>query len=100
MTEALFRTEPYLRETTGTVIAHTPEGGVVLDRRTRMAYDAKHLFINGESFLASGRDAQLMRLLADGRVLGAASVNRLSAPARELVQDWLEAGWIHGDDGH
>ncbi|QTN29569.1 cupin domain-containing protein [Rhodoferax sp. AJA081-3] len=74
------------------------DAGLVLDRRTRMAYDAKHVFINGESFLASGRDAQLMRLLADERVLGATSVKRLSAPARELVQDWLEAGWIHGDN--
>jgi 50S ribosomal protein L16 3-hydroxylase len=73
--------------------------GLVLDRRTRMAYDAQHVFINGESFLASGRDAQLMRLLADQRVLGTGNVKRLSAPARELVQDWLEAGWIHGDDG-
>jgi 50S ribosomal protein L16 3-hydroxylase len=72
-------------------------GGLVLDRRTRMAYDAKHVFINGESFLASGRDAQLMRLLADDRVLRAADVKRLSAPARELVQDWMEAGWLHGD---
>nr|WP_295786734.1 cupin domain-containing protein [Rhodoferax sp.] len=71
--------------------------GLVLDRRTRMAYDPKHVFINGESFVASGRDAQLIRLLADERVLNAASVKRLSAPARELVQDWLEAGWIHGD---
>ena len=73
------------------------DGGLVLDRRTRMAYDAKHVFINGESFLASGRDAQLMRLLADDRVLRAADVKRLSAPAHELVQDWMEAGWLHGD---
>jgi 50S ribosomal protein L16 3-hydroxylase len=74
------------------------DAGLVLDRRTRMAYDDKHVFINGESFLASGRDAQLMRLLADERFLGAPSVKRLSAPARELVQDWLEAGWIHGNN--
>jgi 50S ribosomal protein L16 3-hydroxylase len=72
-------------------------GALVLDRRTRMAYDAQHVFINGESFLASGRDAQLMRSLADERVLGASKVKRLSAPARELVQDWMEAGWIHGE---
>ncbi|MEO7108214.1 MAG: cupin domain-containing protein [Rhodoferax sp.] len=72
-------------------------GALVLDRRTRMAYDAQHVFINGESFLASGRDAQMMRLLADDRTLGVSSVKRLSAPARELVQDWLEAGWIHGE---
>jgi 50S ribosomal protein L16 3-hydroxylase len=72
-------------------------GGLVLDRRTRMAYDAQHLFINGESFLASGRDAQMMHLLADERALSASNVKRLSAPARDLVQDWLEAGWIHGE---
>ena len=73
------------------------EGALVLDRRTRMAYDAQHVFINGESFLASGRDAEAMRLLADARNLGGAKVKRLSAPARDLVQDWLEAGWIHGE---
>jgi 50S ribosomal protein L16 3-hydroxylase len=74
------------------------EAGLALDRRTRMAYDAKHVFINGESFLATGRDARLMQLLANDRTLSAVSVRRLSAPARELVQDWLEAGWVHGDN--
>ena len=32
MTDSLFRTDPYLRETHATVLAHTAEGGVVLDR--------------------------------------------------------------------
>jgi 50S ribosomal protein L16 3-hydroxylase len=32
-----------------------------LDRRTRMMFDEQHIFINGESYRASGRDAQLMR---------------------------------------
>mgnify|MGYP000647498089 CR=1 FL=1 len=32
MTELLFRTDPYLREAPARVTAHTPEGGVVLDR--------------------------------------------------------------------
>ncbi|WP_068110621.1 alanyl-tRNA editing protein [Tropicimonas marinistellae] len=31
MTEMLFRHDPYMREAIGTVTAHTPEGGVVLD---------------------------------------------------------------------
>ena len=31
MTDLLFREEPYLRETTGVVTGHTPEGGVILD---------------------------------------------------------------------
>ncbi|KPU84293.1 Ala-tRNA(Pro) hydrolase [Marinosulfonomonas sp. PRT-SC04] len=32
MTELLFRSEPYLRESVATVTGHTPEGGVVLDK--------------------------------------------------------------------
>lgn len=71
------------------------DGVLALDRRTRMMYDAKHLFVNGESFLASGRDAQLMRKLADTRSLDAAGLKRLSGPARALLLDWCEAGWIH-----
>lgn len=71
------------------------DGAVVLDRRTRMLYDADHVFINGESFAAGGRDAQLMRWLADARSLDSADVRRLSAAARALVMDWCEAGWIH-----
>ena len=73
----------------------TQQGALTLDRRTRMMYDAEHVFVNGESFLASGRDAQLMRALADARALDAAAVKRLSGPARSLLLDWCEAGWIH-----
>ena len=32
MTKALFREDAYLRDATGVVRAHTPEGGIVLDR--------------------------------------------------------------------
>jgi 50S ribosomal protein L16 3-hydroxylase len=61
-----------------------------------MMYDDRHVFINGESFRAGGRDARLMRQLADQRVLGAREVAQLSTDARELVSDWAEAGWLHG----
>ncbi|CAN6484224.1 unnamed protein product [Victoria cruziana] len=53
--------------------------GVMLDRRSRMMYDAAHVFINGESFRASGRDARLMRAFADARRLSAAEVAKLTA---------------------
>ncbi len=69
--------------------------GVALDRRTRMLYDAQHIYINGESYRAAGRDAALMRRLADQRSLGAAEVTRASAAARELLQVWCEDGWAH-----
>ena len=71
------------------------EGGVALDRRTRMMYDARHVFINGESLRAGGRDAALMRALADARRLPARDVTRASAAAREVLASWVEAGWVH-----
>jgi 50S ribosomal protein L16 3-hydroxylase len=70
-------------------------GSVVLDRRTRMMYDARHIFINGEGFRASGRDAALMHRLADERQLDAALLQGASADARTLLLGWLQAGWIH-----
>lgn len=70
------------------------DSGVVLDRRTRMMYDRSHVFINGESHRASGRDAALMRALADGRRLLPTQVARASAAARALLAAWQEAGWL------
>lgn len=70
-------------------------GPIKLDRRTRMLYDARHVFINGESYRASGADARLMRKLADERRLDAEAVARASAAARALLREWFEAGWLH-----
>lgn len=70
------------------------DAGVVLDRRTRMMYERSHVFINGESYRATGRDAALMRALADSRRLRAAQVARASAAARALLAAWQEAGWL------
>jgi 50S ribosomal protein L16 3-hydroxylase len=69
--------------------------GVALDRRTRMLHDGRHIFINGESWRASGRDAALMRRLADRRMLGAADMGRAGADALALLRSWFEAGWLH-----
>ena len=69
-------------------------GGVSLDQRTRALYDDAHVFINGESFRAAGRDARLMRRLADRRALSATDVDTLSEDARALLDDWLDAGWL------
>jgi 50S ribosomal protein L16 3-hydroxylase len=68
--------------------------GAALDRRSRMLYDEAHVFLNGESFRAGGRDAALMRCLADRRELTAAEVARLSPDARELLDQWTEDGWV------
>lgn len=69
--------------------------GVQLDARTRMLYDEQHVFINGEAFRAGGRDARLLRTLADRRALKGAELARFSAEARALVDEWAEDGWLH-----
>ena len=67
---------------------------VVLDKRTRMMYDAKHIFINGESYLAAGKDAVLMRKLADHRALSRADLAKASDDALELLSVWFDDGWV------
>jgi 50S ribosomal protein L16 3-hydroxylase len=74
--------------------ALTTGSGVQLDRRTRMLYDDHHVFINGESYRAAGRDARLMRLLADQRSLPAPQLAKLGDDARELLAQWAQAGWL------
>jgi 50S ribosomal protein L16 3-hydroxylase len=70
-----------------------------LDRRTRMMYDERHVYVNGESFRVGGRDATLMRRLADRRCLSARETASLSEGAREVMLQWAQAGWLHaGDD--
>jgi 50S ribosomal protein L16 3-hydroxylase len=76
---------------------------VRLDRRTRMMYDDRHVFINGDSFRAAGRDARLMRSLADSRSLALADVARLSDDAFGLLDQWAQAGWVrplHQPEAH
>ena len=68
---------------------------VRLDRRTKMLFDAKHIFINGESFRAAGKDAKLLRKLANEKTLSKALASQLSDNAAELMQAWWEEGWWH-----
>jgi 50S ribosomal protein L16 3-hydroxylase len=70
---------------------------LVLDRRTRMLYDDRFVFVNGDSHRASGRDAALLRQLADTRRLDAGSVASASAAASELLAEWLRAGWCRAE---
>ncbi len=69
--------------------------GICLDAKSRMMYDADHVFINGESYLAKGADVDLMRHLANERNLQAPFLARASKSAVALLSDWHAAGWIH-----
>jgi len=72
--------------------------GLRLDRRTRMGHDARCIYVNGESYSVRGRDAVLLRRLADARALASRDVTRLSAQARCGVGEWLAAGWLHSEE--
>lgn len=67
---------------------------VQLDRRSRMMYDDKHIFLNGESWRAGGSDARLMRCLADHRVLTKAQIQAASQEAKDLLLAWCNSGWL------
>jgi 50S ribosomal protein L16 3-hydroxylase len=71
--------------------------GVLLDRRTRMMFDAQHIFINGEALRAAGRDAALMRRLANARRLSTKELAKASLAAQNCLQQWLVQGWLHHD---
>ena len=68
---------------------------VVLDRRTRMLYDARHVYINGEAWRVRGHAAAALRRLADERALDARCVRGASAAVRKRLAEWFAAGWIN-----
>ena len=90
----------YLSEPKATVMFDASEPivgalqSVALDRCTRMLFDSRHIFINGEAFMAAGEDAKLMRILANKHALSAVQVSQLSPGALDLLQEWVDAGWV------
>lgn len=68
--------------------------GVQLDRRTKMMYDHKHIFINGESFKVGGRDALVLHQLADDRAINGQKFKLLSSDAKDALLDWANEGWL------
>jgi len=80
--------------------AAAPAPAIALARRTRMLYDDRFVFVNGEAYRAGGRDATLMRQLADRRRLDAKRVAGASVAARELLAEWLGAGWCVVEPEH
>ena len=66
--------------------------GLQLDVRTRLLFDRKAFFINGESIVVTATDARILRTLADERALTAGT--RLSRAALALLQEWHAAGFV------
>jgi 50S ribosomal protein L16 3-hydroxylase len=60
-----------------------------------MLYDNHHVFINGDSFKASGLDKKLIKKLTNSKSLTTANIQALGVDARGLVSEWYEAGWLY-----
>lgn len=95
--EVLSEPKPNVRFDPGRAVE--PGRGVRLDRRSRMLYDGERVYLNGESYRVTGRDARAMRTLADRRQLGARAIARSSAEARTALDAWAQAGWLHAMQG-
>ncbi len=68
---------------------------VRLDRRSRMMYDAKHVYLNGDSWKVAGTDARLLKKLADTRNLNATDLIAASAALTLALGQFIQQGWLH-----
>ncbi len=68
-----------------------------LSPKTRMSYDAKHMFINGQSFLCAGKDAKILRMLADERSLSAIDLKAASPELIRALGEFAKEGWLYAE---
>ncbi|MFI4940494.1 MAG: JmjC domain-containing protein [Burkholderiales bacterium] len=68
--------------------------GVVLSRKTQMLYRGKHVFINGESFVAGRTDKAALCLLADTRRLDGPDAAAASGDVKDALYTWYLDGWL------
>ena len=66
---------------------------LALGAGTRMLFDDKTIYCNGESWHVAGKDAQVLRLLANQRHLNRADIEAASAEVQSLLHDWIGQGW-------
>jgi 50S ribosomal protein L16 3-hydroxylase len=72
-----------------------PGRALRLDRRTRMLYDTRRIYINGESLPAGGASGRLLRRLADHRRLSTIECQSADPNTRAVLAAWADAGWLH-----
>lgn len=71
--------------------------GIRLDAKTRLLYDARCAYVNGEPLRVSGNLKKALQLLADTRALNPQSSVTLShdSSVTQLLYEWYCAGWMH-----
>jgi 50S ribosomal protein L16 3-hydroxylase len=66
--------------------------GLELDLKSRMLFDHRNLYINGEATALRGHDAAVLRQLADQRALPPGI--ELATATRALLYRWYCAGYL------
>jgi 50S ribosomal protein L16 3-hydroxylase len=80
--------------TMGRFEASAARHGLRLHRKTRMLYQGKFVFINGESFRPLPKDRRLLQLLADERTASREQIAAASTDLRESLYQWYRDGWL------
>ncbi len=80
MTETLFRTDPYLRDAEARVIAHTAEGGIILDRSVFYPTSGGQPGDSGRLDWADGSIAIATAVKADGGMIALVPAEALPMP--------------------
>lgn len=80
-----------------TFMRRAAAAGLRLDARTRLLYDAKLFYINGEAMTAPTGASRVLRRLADKRLLLAREllVVKPGSECEALLNGWYRAGWLH-----
>jgi 50S ribosomal protein L16 3-hydroxylase len=82
-------------------LEHGGAHGLAVDRRTRLLYRGRWIFINGEAVRPPAAAGRWLRRLADRRRLTAADLDRALRHRwlAATLAEWLAAGWIvHASD--
>ena len=91
-TQALFLADAYLRETGSTVIAHTPEGGIVVDRSVFYATSGGQPGDSGQIDWTGGRLAIATAVKVEGGLIALVPSEPLALPpvGTQITQqlDW------------
>lgn len=77
-----------------------PGRGVALNPASRLVYDRRYFYLNGEVYAAPSADTaratdtKLLRQLANQRQLSAVALKPSGASLRRWLREWSECGWI------
>jgi 50S ribosomal protein L16 3-hydroxylase len=71
--------------------------GLHLDPRTRLLYSERRIGINGDVISCNAADMNLLKQLANARLLKAHECGTPSEAALSLLHEWYVDGWLHSD---